>query len=45
MHFQIFIHFLEKEKEKTEKDKHFTSGPLKETLNKQSNGVLLTLFK
>jgi hypothetical protein len=44
MHFKNFSHFLEKEKEKTEKDKHFASGPLKETLIKPSNGVPMALF-
>jgi hypothetical protein len=44
MHFQNFSHFLEKEKEKTKKDKHFALGPLKETLIKPSNGVPMALF-
>jgi hypothetical protein len=44
MRFQNFSHFLEKEKEKTEKDKHFTSEPLKEILIKPSNGVPMALF-
>jgi hypothetical protein len=44
MYFQNFSHFLEKEKEKTEKDKHFTSEPLKEILIKPSNGVPVALF-